>query len=92
MLQQKEGFLADRPLIIHGFSIGAFVWGQILVEMGTANNVGDNDGTNGRGSSSSGDSVTAADTTRDVNENSLPSDSDQANVDDAATGDSGETQ
>ncbi|XP_025094551.1 uncharacterized protein LOC112564151 isoform X2 [Pomacea canaliculata] len=33
LLQDENGPLAKRPLIIHGFSIGAFVWGQMLLEM-----------------------------------------------------------
>ena len=31
--QDKNGPLADRPLIVHGFSIGAFVWGQLMIQM-----------------------------------------------------------
>lgn len=33
LLQDTKGPLSKRPLLIHGFSIGAFVWGQLLVEM-----------------------------------------------------------
>lgn len=33
VFQDENGPLAKRPLIIHGFSIGAFVWGQMLLEM-----------------------------------------------------------
>ena len=32
-LQERNGPLAERPLIVHGFSIGAFVWGQLMIQM-----------------------------------------------------------
>ena len=37
---QSDGLLADRPLIVHGFSVGGFVWGQILLAMGDGRHEG----------------------------------------------------
>ena len=52
--QEKDGFLAGRPLIVHGFSIGAFVWGLLMIELAKADD-GDED-TDDRGRDRSGDS------------------------------------
>ena len=85
MLQEKEGFLADRPLIVHGFSIGAFVWGQFLVEMAKAD---DADSDNDNVHDESGDSMTSI----DINDDNSPPSSSQVNHPDhnAAAADAGE--
>ena len=79
--------MADRPLIIHGFSIGAFVWGQILVEMTKTNDARDSD-SKPLSNSSSEDSVTTGDSS-DVHDNFSSRES-GGNTDDTVNGDSGE--
>ncbi|KAK7109094.1 hypothetical protein V1264_013200 [Littorina saxatilis] len=69
MLMDKEGQFADRPIIVHGFSIGAFVWGQMLVEMAARGSNGDDYDISGGGGDISGDFSVLSSKARDEDSN-----------------------